>query len=211
MVKTIVCYGDSNTWGANPYGGRFDARTRWTGILARELGDSFYVNEAGLNGRTTVHEDAIEPGRNGLAMLMPVLLTHHPLDLVIITLGTNDLKVRHGLPASDIALGAGMLCHAVLTSQTGQNGGAPQVLLVAPPPVQPVANHARFGSMFEGAEAKSAQFGTLYAQIAQEHGVHFFDAGSVITSSVIDTIHWDADQHAILAQVLAGKVKDILA
>ena len=123
-MKSILCYGDSNTWGCIPLPGldpasRFPPATRWPGVLRRELGDGYWIVEAGLNGRTTVWDDPLEPHRNGRKLLLPTLLTHQPLDLVIIMLGTNDLKHRLNASAAEIAEGAGMLVDIVTGSGCG--------------------------------------------------------------------------------------------
>ena len=99
-MKTILCYGDSNTWGYNPsMGGRYARDERWPGVLRKELGEGYLVIEEGLNGRTTVWDDPIEGYKNGKTYLVPCLETHKPLDLVIILLGTNDLKMRFSVSA----------------------------------------------------------------------------------------------------------------
>ena len=121
-MKNILCYGDSNTWGCIPFEGagparRFPPDMRWPGVLQRELGDGYWVVEAGLNARTTVWDDPLEPHRNGRELLLPTLLTHQPLDLVIIMLGTNDLKHRINASAAEIAEGAGMLADIVAAQQ----------------------------------------------------------------------------------------------
>jgi hypothetical protein len=104
-------------------------------VLRRELGDGFGIIEEGLNGRTTVWDDPLEPFRSGKELLVPCLLTHQPIDLVIVMLGTNDLKGRFGVGARDIAAGAGFLLDIVRASDCGPEGSPPQVLLVCPPPV----------------------------------------------------------------------------
>jgi lysophospholipase L1-like esterase len=97
-MSVIVAYGDSNTWGYDPATGtRIPPGLRWTGVMQSELGSSFKVIEEGLNGRTTVIDDPIEPYRSGIAYLPPCLLSHAPLDLIIISLGCNDLKHRFSL------------------------------------------------------------------------------------------------------------------
>lgn len=93
-MKTIVCYGDSNTYGYNPENGfRYEYEERWTTILQKELKDSAIVIPEGLNGRTTSFEDELRPGRNGATYLDPCLHSHGPIDLVVLMLGTNDLKI----------------------------------------------------------------------------------------------------------------------
>jgi lysophospholipase L1-like esterase len=207
-MKTLLCYGDSNTWGADPATrGRFGPEVRWTGVLQRELADGYRVIEEGLNGRTTVWDDPIEPHRNGRAYLMPCLETHQPLDLVIVMLGTNDLKRRFDLSASDIAQGAASL--AQLARNQGKNAAnePPAVLLMAPPPTTSLTG---FDLMFEGAAAKSRLFGEYYRRAADWYGVNFFDAGSVIVSSELDGIHFDAGEHRKLGVAVAAEVRRLI-
>jgi lysophospholipase L1-like esterase len=109
MMKTIVCYGDSNTWGQDGLTKtRYPMDVRWTGVLRNELGADYWVIEEGLCGRTTVWDDPIEgEWKNGLRYLMPCLESQAPIDLVVLMLGTNDLKNRYAVSAFDIANGLG--------------------------------------------------------------------------------------------------------
>ena len=109
-MKTVLCFGDSNTWGYDPATkNRFPRDVRWAGILAGLLSPDYQVIEEGLNGRTTVWNDPIEGYKNGRDYLIPCLETHRPIDLVILMLGTNDLKMRFSVSAFDIANSAGVL------------------------------------------------------------------------------------------------------
>jgi len=205
-MKAIMCYGDSNTWGYNPATGeRFPDDERWTGVLKRELGDGYKIIEAGLNGRTTVWDDPIEGDKNGKEQIIPFLETNKPLDLMIIMLGTNDLKMRFSVPASDIADGAGVLVGMVQKSETGVNG-SPKVLLIAPPPVSKLTN---FAEMFQGAETKSKKFSQHYRRVAKEYGCHFLDTAKIIVSSDLDGIHLEKDEHQKLGKAAAHAVRDI--
>jgi lysophospholipase L1-like esterase len=176
--------------------------------MARELGDHYKIIEEGLNGRTTRWDDPLEPGRNGLTYLAPCLESHHPLDMVLIMLGTNDLKQRFRLSASDIAESAGGL--AAIAKQAAQNaaGESPQVLLIAPPAVTILTD---LDEMFAGAEPKSRLFSRYYRLAAGWNGASFFDAGSVIESSPLDGIHFEAKAHRILGEALANEVRRAFA
>ena len=208
-MKTILCYGDSNTWGWNPTTGeRFARDERWPGVLRQALGDGYLIIEEGLNGRTTVWDDPIEGYKNGKTYLIPCLETHRPLDLVIIMLGTNDLKVRFSLSAYDVANGAGVLVDVVQKSAAGSAGQAPQVLLMAPPPLAKLSEYAE---MFESAVAKSKRFSQHYQRVAQEHGCEFFDTSQVIVSSNLDGIHLELSEHQKLGQAVAKIVPRLLA
>lgn len=209
MTKVVVCFGDSNTWGAKPDGsGRFAPDVRWTGVLQRELGADYKVIEEGLNGRTTNIDDTIEEDRNGRRHLPSLLESHRPFDLIVIMLGTNDLKTRNNRNAADIAQSAAKLADLARKSMCGADGGAPKVLLMAPPATV-VAGHG-LDALFAGALEKSQQFPQQYAFWADAVGAEFLDAGSVIVSSPIDGIHFEPEAHEALGRAVAAKVKAIL-
>lgn len=207
-VRRIVCYGDSNTWGFDPATReRFPADVRWTGVLARELGEDHLVIEEGLNGRTTILDDPWEPERNGKTYLRPCLESHRPLDLVTIMLGTNDLKHRHDVSASDIAQGAAVLVDIAQHHAVRADGTRAPVLLICPPPV---AKLTQLDRMFEGAEAKSRELGRYFRIVAEWHNVPFLDAGEVIVSSDLDGIHFEAEEHGKLGVAVARHVRRLL-
>ena len=208
-MKTVLCYGDSNTWGYAPgTQTRYPRDVRWPGVLRKELGDDYLVIEEGLNGRTTVWDDPIELDKNGATYLRPCIQTHKPLDLVIIMLGTNDLKTRFSLPAYDIASGAGVLVDIVMKSDTGIAGSAPDILLIAPPQAVELTS---FAEMFEDAVEKSEGFAKHYRRVANEKGCHYLNAGEFVESSALDGIHLESDMQAALGKAVAVKVMDILA
>jgi lysophospholipase L1-like esterase len=208
-MRTILCYGDSNTYGTAPMqhledDRRFAHGERWAGILRRELGADWWVVEEGLPGRTTVLDDPIEGiYKNGLTYLTPCLESHRPIDVVTIALGTNDLKARFGMPPGDIAAGAGILVETVGRALAAFGQGA-KVLLIAPPPILEVGCLA---DMFAGGAAKSQAFATHYKAMAAKLGAGFLDAGSLIASSGIDGIHFDLAEHAKLGQAVAEAVR----
>jgi lysophospholipase L1-like esterase len=206
-MKTILCYGDSNTWGSNPITqDRYGRDERWPGVLRQELGDGYHIVEEGLNGRTTVWDDPIEGYKNGKDYLIPCLETHRPIDLVTIMLGTNDLKIRFSVSAYDIADSAGVLVDIVQRSNAGPDGGAPQVLLMAPPPVGKLTE---FAEMFEGAESKSRKLAQHYHRVAEAYGCELLDTSEIIVSSDIDGIHLELSEHQKLGQAVAARIQRI--
>ena len=207
-MKTILCYGDSNTWGYDPATQtRFPRDVRWPGVLRKTIGDDYLIIEEGLNGRTTVWDDPIELDKKGATYLSPCIQTHKPLDLVIIMLGTNDLKTRFSLNAYDIASGAGVLVDIVKKSTTGINAEAPGILLIAPPSAVPYPDT----EIFVGAPKKSSGFSKQYRRVADEKECHFLDAGEHAKSSPLDGIHLEADMHRTLGIAVAAKIKTILS
>ena len=136
MKKTIVAFGDSNTHGyCSETGGRFSGKERWTCLLERHLGSDYRVMEEGLSGRTTVLEDPLFEGLNGLSSIFQCLMTHEPVDLLIIMLGTNDTKARFSCNAENIAKGLERLANkAIYIKDAWRNG--PNIFLVAPVPIE---------------------------------------------------------------------------
>lgn len=212
-MKTILCFGDSNTHGTPPMAtleddGRLDRDTRWPGRLGAALGAGVHIIEEGLPGRTTVHDDPIEGvDKNGERGLVMALQSHRPLDLVILMLGTNDLKARFSVGPVDIALSVEKLADQILTSDSGRKGGAPKLLVVAPPPILETGDLAE---MFAGGAAKSKRLGAAMESRAALRGFDFVDAGQHIAVSPLDGIHYDADTHGTLAEALTEPVRGML-
>jgi lysophospholipase L1-like esterase len=201
-AKTILCYGDSNTWGTDPASGtRLPAAQRWPGAMADALGAGYRIIEEGLPGRTTVFEHRYREGLNGRTYLGPCLNSHAPLDLVIIMLGTNDMDASYNAGVLSVAGGAGLLA--------GMAKAFADVLLVAPPPLQPMPD--LLAAEFEGGHDKSRRLPEALRDTAADLGVHFFDASEVARFSEIDGLHLDAENSIALGRALAARVRDILS
>ena len=191
-MKTIVCFGDSNTWGYEPGSnhGRLPRDARWPVRLQRALGEDFEVIAEGLNGRTAAVESPVEDGRNALPYFLPCLRSHKPLDLVVIFLGTNDVEL---LSDELVARSVGRLVKLARTSETGPGFGAPEVLVVCPPP-------------FEGHE-----LGPFYAEVCAELGCELLDLEAVVSYTELDPWHLDAAGNAALAVAVEERVRKLLA
>lgn len=210
MTRTVVCFGDSNTHGAAPDGsGRLGRDVRWPGVMRIALGTGFEVIEEGLNGRATLWDTPLAPGRNGRDYLVPCLHSHEPVDLVTIMLGTNDLKTTYGLDAPAIAMAMGVLAQAARMTLTGPGGTPPRVLLVSPVPLGPPTERSDVWGIGASTE-KSHQLASMYAVAADTYGAAFFDAGSVASVSPLDGVHLDAAAHAALGAAMAEAVRAAL-
>jgi lysophospholipase L1-like esterase len=169
------------------------------------LGEGYEVIEEGLNGRCTVWDAPIEPGRNGSQYLAPCLLSHRPVDLVIIMLGTNDLKGIYGQTASEIACGAGALIDLARGTLAGPGDTPPRIVLVAPVPVALTPHSEMWG--FGRAIEESRRLAGMYRLMAAGKGVGFLDAGSVARVSPLDGVHLDAEAHGSLGAAMAERVR----
>ena len=210
-MRAVLCFGDSNTHGQIPGGSPLDryARSeRWPGVLAKELGDAWYVIEEGLSGRTTVHDDPIEGSmKNGRTYLRPCVLSHAPLDLIIIMLGTNDLKARFNQPPSEVAMGLGCLIHDIRELAPGPAGASPEIMVVAPPPM--LDNIKDWEHIFKNAAPKSRELALQFEIMADSLEVHFFDAGSVVACDPVDGFHINQLAHRGLGIALAREIEAI--
>jgi lysophospholipase L1-like esterase len=206
-MPVIVAFGDSNAWGSIPgQDTRMAPDARWPGVMARALGASFSVIEEGLRGRTTQFDDPDEPGRNGFVYFAPCLLSHAPLDLVIVSLGLNDCKAKFAATPETIAAGAERLVEIALASPVGPRNGAPRVILVAPPPIGKLTE---FAEMFSGGAEKARALPSPYRELAKRRGIGFVDAGELISCSPVDGIHYAPDQHAMLGAAMAEAVRTL--
>jgi len=206
-MKTILCFGDSNTWGYSPsLERRYNESERWTMLLQSQLPDGYRIIEEGLNSRTTVFDDPFEAGKNGLDYLLPCLGSHHP-DLVIIMLGTNDLKSRYHVTASDISKGAARLVEVVNNFNSNFMKKTPEVLLISPALVLEL-NNGKEG--WDGAQAKSEQLAYYYELRAKELNCHFLDAAKFIEPCKKEGIHWLPEEHNKLANKLSELIPKIL-
>jgi lysophospholipase L1-like esterase len=188
-MKTVLCYGDSLTWGYNPRDGtRYPFAQRWPGVLHHALGGGVRVVEEALSGRTAATDSWVLPDRNGRAMLGPLLESHAPLDLVVLMLGTNDVGPSFRLSAAEVAFGCATLVWAVQKSQAGP-GGVPEVLLIAPPVLGEVSG--LMGLFFAGGEATSRGLARAYATVAAACRCHFLDAARHVQASPVDGVHLD--------------------
>jgi lysophospholipase L1-like esterase len=208
-MKHILVYGDSMTWGIVPNTReRLPFDRRWPGVMEGKLlgaGVSVRVVEDCLNGRRTAWEDPYKPGRNGLIGLQQRIEVNSPLALVIVMLGVNDFQSMHQHNAWHSAQGVAALVHAIRGAPVEPGMPIPDVLIVAPPPIQDPKG--TIAAKFEGAEAKCVGLAAAYADVARELGCEFFDASKVTTSSKVDGVHLDADQHALLGRALAEIVR----
>ncbi|MCL2472715.1 MAG: SGNH/GDSL hydrolase family protein [Treponema sp.] len=213
-MKTVLCYGDSNTWGYDPRtAGRYDHNTRWPMAMAKILNrgaspedPGWWVVEEGLNGRTSCREDPLEGDKNGLRQLIPILESHKPFDVVAVMLGTNDLKPRFNPSPFDIAQGAQRVVVAIQESKFGPNDTAPKVIMICPPPT---VESPAFKHIFGDSIALSKKLKPFYRELAKECGAIFLDAGKFVTTSEADGIHFEKEGHLALAEAVANIVKNL--
>ncbi len=207
-MKSILCFGDSNTYGESPEGfGRYAYHERWPGRMQQALGEDFLVIEEGLNGRTTVWDDPIETDKCGYRHLPCCLASHAPLDLVILMLGTNDLKRRFAVSPSEIAQSVEQLVKMVLKAENGRRPNPPRILLAAPTCVLP---QTFLEEVFGDRHMDSLRLGPLVREVAERAGVDFINAAEIAWPSELDGLHFDRQGHEKMARAMLEKTLSIL-
>ena len=213
MKKHIVCLGDSNTHGycAEPAdcadgGNRFNENERWTCVLGQLLGQDYLVLEEGLSGRTTVFPDPLHESMPALDVAYPILMSHEPVDLLIIMLGTNDTKDRLGMNAACIALGMERLVEKC-KSVPCWNGGKPNILVICPPHI---GEELRDPCMGDSCAAKSRELHRYLQPVALRQGCAYFDAQGIAEFNRVDFMHLTRKGHRQLAEKLASLVPTLV-
>ena len=218
-INNILCFGDSNTWGFVP--GAFDPETlymkrysileRWPGLLRDMLGADYHIIEEGLNGRTTNVEYPDLSGRSGTSYILPCLYSHSPLDLVILNIGINDIKVIFDRSMMEISKGMAEIIDLIRSTSYGPDmQGQPQILLLSP---SALINEGYVDqnneSAFKGGMEKSLLFNDYYEKLALERDCHYIDLQSVVSYSKVDGLHYDKRGHAVIASIVASKINEI--
>lgn len=210
-MKTILCYGDSLTWGYDVDGpGRHAPDDRWPSVLQQALGDRVRVIAEGLNGRTTAFDDHLAGAdRNGARILPTILMSHAPIDLVVIMLGSNDMKpfiCGHAIGAKQ---GMRRLIDIVRNHDYPLDEAAPDILVVAPPPLCETGD-PDFAAGFKGGVEQSRMLASFYSDLADDEGCGFFDAGSVARTTPLDGVHLDAQNTRAIGKGLEPIVRMML-
>lgn len=217
MKRHIVCFGDSNTHGhcADPAdtadgGVRFNEEERWPCVLQELLGKEYLVIEEGLNGRTTAFEDPECEGRRGMDSIYSCLYSHKSVDLLILMLGTNDVKDRFHADVEQVGQGMEMLIEKA-KSVAAWEGEKPNILLVAPPHILEGVDRKVYGDAFgPDTVEKSRQLASVYAEVAKRQGCAFLDVQGIGQFNTLDCIHLTRQGHRKLAEHLAGLVPGLL-
>lgn len=209
-MKTILCFGDSNTYGVNPSGGRHRWNIRWPGRLQALLGAEYEVIEEGYCGRTTVWEDPTAPGRCGIKALPGILKNDGIPDLAILALGTNDCKRYFQAKPADIAAGMGRLCHLIRETASDAGTPSPAILLLSPVHILEGIEHSPYDGFAPDAPAKSRALAPLYEKLAARENCLFFDAAGIAQASPIDKLHMEKEAHLAIAQGLLPLIQRTL-
>ena len=213
MIRTIVCYGDSNTWGYTPGSGvRFDRNTRWTGLLQNLLGNAYHVVECGMNARTTSFDDSFRDYLNGRHGLVYSLAEAKPIDLLIISLGTNDLKYGNAFRSSkglDALLDVAKNANTYIPGSSPIYRDVPRILVISPIALNDALDQKFPVHELTGRIKDSQKFAPLYRTVCKKYDAYFLNAADHAQASPVDCVHMDADSHRTLANAIAETIQHI--
>jgi len=206
----VLCYGDSNTWGyiSGTNHNRYLKKQRWTGILQELLGNDYLIIEEGLNSRTLISNDERpgKEGKNGSEYLIPCLDTHDPLDIVILMLGTNELKGVYNKTTEEIGkLIEEYFVEIILNRKSQYLNTIPKLILVCPPLVNENTDYCK--NKYEGASEKSKDLNRIYEEIAKGNNCTFVNNDKL--NAGIDGVHMTDESHKNLAEKLFSCIKEL--
>lgn len=217
-MKTILIYGDSNTFGCNPAASdgkdpnenlRYEKENRWPNILKDILGSKYEIVDEGLPGRTAALDEPFKPFRKGINTFVAIAQSHYPVDLLIFLLGTNDLKFA--FHEQDVQKSMEALLCVALNPYNWDRQPVPKILLIAPTPIaEPVSESCFYGMFREEHVAISKKVAPLYRELAEQYGCYYLDAGALIEASPIDCVHFTREGHHVLAKAVADIVSEIM-
>lgn len=212
MNRTIICFGDSNTWGYDgSTQGRFCHDERWTGFLSNILGDNYYIAEAAKRGRTINSKDSSIGYSRGMDDIIPILKVYRPFSMLIIMLGTNDLNNHFNHNPQEIADDLNTMINKVNTFIDEFTPDAkPPILIVSPSHITTDITHSEFAEFFAEDEIieKSTKLAPLFKQVAEKQHCLFLDAQAVAETSKWDGIHIAYDSQEPFAQAVAKIIQD---
>ena len=211
-MKTILFYGDSNTWGYNSLTDRrYPFEVRFTGILSERLRDQARVIEEGLKGRTHGLDDTLEEGRNGYKALPMILCSQDPVDIFVIMLGTNDVKRKFRNSAVEIGRALERNIQVVQTPWMWGGVQTPEILVVCPPGVTTDYMGSPMEGSFDEISVKvSGELDGEYRKIVKCYGCRYLNAGEYTGLGKTDGVHLDEEGHKKLAKALEEKLLEML-
>ena len=203
----ILCIGDSNTWGYNPENGwRYEKR--WTKVLG-DLMPEHEIVEEGMNGRTLLTVDPFMQERCGIAGLKILLMSHKPIDYVIVMLGTNELKTSFECSAEYVAKGIEEFIKVIQDKEMWDRFSMPGLLVVSPVLIRRelITNGDVFGGYDEKSVLESEKMADAIEKVCNKYDVDFMDAAKYAKASLTDNINLDEENHGKLARAVDEKLK----
>lgn len=212
-MKRILCFGDSNTWGYDPaHNDRYGSDQRWTGVCAQLLGTEYQILEDGINGRTSVFQDPNVDCRCGKDALGYALMAQKPLDGVILSLGTNDLKytdARGSARGMEEILRRIVNANQIYESYTGLIfKEKPYILLVSPVLIREEIRQRIPEDLLANRAEESRNFARNFERIARKWSVDYLNAADFAEASLLDCVHMTPQSHAKLGSAVAAKVRE---
>lgn len=212
-MKKVLIFGDSNTWGyVPPDGTRYPRDVRWPGVAASLLGEDYELVEDAISGRTTIYEDPLIPKRCGIDNLGYSLCAHYPLDLVVLFLGTNDLKFTD---AEGFRKGLSQLIETVLNAQELFRlnhpifNGEKRILVVGPKQINPEIIHVLPEHRLAHAVEQAKLLSGVACQVAAQYGTAFVDVSKLVFPDTTDCMHLQPEDHRKLGVAIAEAIRAV--
>lgn len=199
-MKTVLCFGDSNTYGYSPLdGSRFSQAERWTGILKTR----FNVIEAGLNNRVGFVLSPYGEKYSGLKYFPKVLSACNNIDIIVLAVGTNDLQYAYNVDMQTIENGLEQMI--LLAKEKTSN-----IIIVPPVILSKNIFNGVFSLMFDKSSIeKSVQVQEIFKKVVSKHNCKLLDFNEFVRPSNIDGLHYDKTAHKKIAEVVLDNLVNL--
>lgn len=196
-MDTIVCFGDSNTFGFNPQNGsRYSATQRWSGILKEKLKNHFNVIEAGCNNRTCYSVNQESEELTGFKSLPKYI--NEQTKYLILAVGLNDLQKFYTSSNDEIQNGITNLINI-----SKNINPEIEIIIFAPSRINKNILNSYFSLLFnKDAIEKSIIMNKIYKEVAKENDYFCLDLDEIVNTSEIDGLHYLEADHEKIAETI---------
>ena len=194
-MQKILCFGDSNTFGFNPLNGsRYKQNERWSGILKQRLQSEYLVIEQGCNNRTAISDNSsIE--LTGYKVIEKYL--KDDFDTIILQIGINDMQFLYNCELNMFSEKFNDFINLIKSKSNAK------IVLLCPSVINECILKSSFALMFDQSSIeKSKKLPEIYGAIAKKTECELIDLNFVANVSKIDGLHYDIENHKIIAKKL---------
>lgn len=205
-MKRILCFGDSNTYGLckDEHGNRSRLENRWPNLLKQQLKDEYEVIEEGLCSRTLFTPDEVRPFSVGFNYLEPCLLSHDTVDVVILMLGTNELKQTQNNSPKDVFSMEKRYIDFITNFNSKIDGSFPRLIVCGIPNIDEKLN-AKRDDLYKGGSKKAKKVNEMLCKYCQSSHLDYVEALDLDLQD--DGLHLSENGHKTLAERLLNILK----
>ena len=189
MNEKILCFGDSNVYGFNPVNcSRYPINIRWSGLLKEHFKNEIDIVEQGCNNRT-IFKNCLGKNLSGIEIL-PKYLDESFFGIIFL-IGINDTQKIYDLDENKLKSGMTKLIEISKSISPDI-----KILILSPALITDNILQSNFAELFDNKSIeKSKQISKIYYDIAKKDNYDFINLNDFTTTSKVDGLHFDIENH----------------